>query len=844
MIEKINADVPDDLLVAVLFAEMGVTSCPLPRRKGRRARTLRHYNRLLDAIETTRLSGMLDLIVDYADLLRESDWQNSNDVAEIVAHLIVRAIDEAVIGPDQGQMLWRWLGVIQHARQFHRDIKKDLVDRLSTHDNLRHGVQSYAFEYARIDNSLWVTEMDLQGRLVGVSTRTHDLVWALDQLANGGTNDPALREDWCDLMRLACSPEGLDPAVRKAAERFRRGDTQLGAFLRKLENPKKPAWEVKQEKDAAKYERKRRAAFAADRRQFENDRTNLRAGVFNAILKPAQAYFGSFSDLSRDQPPIERVAEWLGPELRGDALIGFEAVLHRNDLPTAAGVCEGFAKGVTYNFCFPLMAGLFERMRIGKGIADISLDLKILGLLLCYNDDWGHDDDLPTLIDALEAAALPTQDAREAFARLWIEPSLFAGCEHVAGLYKLANDPKWQATGGAVAAGWLMRFPEVPDAVEMELVNCLTHSGALGALRDVAEVRATNVFRNFDHLFAWLAIDVLVRFEAVIPDLFGVGARNPEFIWFLRNRFQLNRHGAISPIDVTQAKWIISEFRMIWPYSVLDGSGSGDTNSYDAADFLRALLGRLADNSSLEASAALGFLIGQPKDSYSDLIRHMAAEQLQKRAEENFSALAPMGLGQLLTDGPPFNIDDLKSLVLEEIAVAQAKLVGDDIDQVRDFWGDAGIPYDENRCRDRLAAMIGPELARYDVQRLTEADMPKTKRADLAFARGQLQLPMEVKGQWHGEVWDAAIGQLDAQYLIDWRSEQRGIYCILWFGDLLAASGRRLKALPKGIVAPKTADEMRRVLVERIPDARRALIDVVVLDLTAGKPRTETVGGI
>jgi len=132
--------------------------------------------------------------------------------------------------------------------------------------------------------------------------------------------------------------------------------------------------------------------------------------------------------------------------------------------------------------------------------------------------------------------------------------------------------------------------------------------------------------------------------------------------------------------------------------------------------------------------------------------------------------------------------------------------------------------------------MIGPELARYNIQRITEADMPQTKRADLAFARSTMQLPVEVKGQWHSEVWDAATGQLDVQYLIDWRSEQRGIYCVLWFGDLPSATNRRLKAHPDGAAAPTSAEQMRIMLIERIPEARRALIDVVVLDLTAGKP--------
>jgi len=110
------------------------------------------------------------------------------------------------------------------------------------------------------------------------------------------------------------------------------------------------------------------------------------------------------------------------------------------------------------------------------------------------------------------------------------------------------------------------------------------------------------------------------------------------------------------------------------------------------------------------------------------------------------------------------------------------------------------------------------------------------KRADLAYARNSMQLPMEVKGQWHNDVWDAASDQLDVQYLVDWRSEQRGIYCVLWFGDVPSVSKRRLKSHPEGRPAPTSAAAMRDMLIERIPGARRALIDVVVLDLSAGKP--------
>lgn len=836
LIQHIHADVSDGLLVATLFAEMGVTSCPVPRRERRRIHNLQHYGGLLDTIPSARLVGLLDLTVDYAGLLREGDWENVNHVADIVAQLLVRAIDEGAVGPGQAPAAWRWLGIIEHAHRYHRDIEQALAQRLAAHDPLRRAIQTHVLENHRRKDSLRVTELHLQRRLVGLSGRPGDLVCVLDRLAQGDTKDQELRQDWMDLVSIGWGPEGLDLDVQAAAELFRRNDKPLADFLRKLENPKKPAWKVKQEKEAAKRNQKRQVAFETARRDFLKARADLRAGKLGAILSPAQVYFGQLLDLSSELPPSERVAEWIGPALRDDALVGFEAVLHRPNLPTASEIADGLARDSVFNYSYPIMAGLYERVRSGQGVTDLSEPLKLAALLLCHDSHgWEIENEKQAVRQLLEAEVIPTPEARQAFARVWIEPALAAGKEHAAGLYKLAHDPEWQATGAELGAGWLTAFPNVPETVEAGMVDCLAYGGSLDALRDVAETRAETVFRNFEHMLSWLAIDVLVRFEAVLLDLVGIGVNNPEFIWFLRDRLQFERRGGMLPLTVAQAEWIIVEFREQWAYAALEGSGSGNTNDYDATEFLRLLISKIADDTGVEASEALQRLIAGPTDSYSELIRHMAVEQRQKRAEADFSALAPGELAALLDDGPPGNIEDLKALVLEEMDVARRKLLGDDLDSVADFWSDAGIPRDENRCRDRLVAMISPELTRYDIQRSTEADMPMTKRADLAFARGTMQLPVEVKGQWHKDVWDAAVGQLDVQYLIDWRSEQRGIYCVLWFGDVPSASNRRLKAHPEGLSAPASAEEMRTMLIARIPEARRALIDVIVFDFTTRK---------
>lgn len=84
--------------------------------------------------------------------------------------------------------------------------------------------------------------------------------------------------------------------------------------------------------------------------------------------------------------------------------------------------------------------------------------------------------------------------------------------------------------------------------------------------------------------------------------------------------------------------------------------------------------------------------------------------------------------------------------MLEALEEAQAAIRGDNLETVDLFWTDEGNPWTENECRDRLSGLISQKLKNYKILRMTEADMPAGKRADLAFAIGEFQLPLEAKG--------------------------------------------------------------------------------------------------
>ena len=213
LIEQIDADVPDGQLVATLFAEMGALSCPWPRVRNRRTPSGRSYLRLLTMIQPTRLTSVLNLIADYCELLGDSQARTIGAVADMLADLITRAIDEAMVGPGHAASLWRWLSVIEQAHRYQHDVHKTLAARLAGSEALRRAVQAHVLANKRRGDSLWLTEMHMSRRLVGLTGRPGDIIVRLAALADGDNKDPGRRQDWQDLVRIAWGPEGLEPDV-------------------------------------------------------------------------------------------------------------------------------------------------------------------------------------------------------------------------------------------------------------------------------------------------------------------------------------------------------------------------------------------------------------------------------------------------------------------------------------------------------------------------------------------------------------------------------------------------------------------------------------------------------
>lgn len=843
--KEIEYDLPDDLLAMALLVELDLLDAPTLEREDRRPLRVHRFDTLVEALEPCRAKALLRYLTLAVSRVYLEQSDATSDFPKLAALLLVRALQGQQVSIGDVPALWRWLEVASWHCRYDDDLQKTLKSELRSRVDLRRSTQRYGIWKVNRFKRLVFAEHELRARSIPLAADKNDVAFFLREIAKAKRMTRRRRNDWQDLVDLGVRVGEGNALIVCAAEGLSNMSMRQMAHLHMIQRPRKYRWQVEQEAAAAKSALAQKTRQDRLNRVYESKIPEVRRGELKEICQPAQFYLGRqvWETRFSEMPPEHRLSDSFNSRLANEFMNGFEAVLHRSDLPSFADLTSSYAAGTIYNYSYPLIAGLLARVRGGVALDSVPRDTLRAGLLLSmqHRHTFGAEEYLEAIRLPVELLVVPSVEDKMQFARAWIEPSLAAGRPAEGDIQFMARRPGWSEAGHRLASEWLSRFLDTSLDTELEILSMLVNAGDDNAIIEAARERDRSIYRNEEHALVWLAIDVAYRFDEVRENLAGIGLDSPEFIWRLRDRVQSGRRGPISRLPPRVLRWIVSEFRGPYPLASRKGLAVGTQNGHDASEFIQTLLSRLADDTGDESARLMRELAEEPKDHYTDSIRHMVAEQRQKRAEETFAPLGPASLAAVLRNGPPANIDDLRSLIVDELHVAQLKLLGDELDQVRDFWGDDEVPYDENRCRDRLVALIDTRLAdMYSVKRMTEADMPKDKRADIAFAAGSsLQLPVEVKGQWHTQVWDAASSQLEAQYLIDWRSEGRGLYCIFWFGELSASTGRRLKSHPDGLPVPTNSFQMRSMVIDRIPTARRPFIDVIVLDLATGRKKKE-----
>ena len=197
-----------------------------------------------------------------------------------------------------------------------------------------------------------------------------------------------------------------------------------------------------------------------------------------------------------------------------------------------------------------------------------------------------------------------------------------------------------------------------------------------------------------------------------------------------------------------------------------------------------------------------------------------------------FTHASPQAVALMLANRAPANPSDLQALLVDHFRELEKEIRGSDANILDQFWTDGRTgghrnPQIENVCRDRLKPLLHNRLRPLNVQLDKEGYAAGDKRMDLRVSLStngrRRTVPIEIKKDSHENVWTAWRDQLDLKYLNDPNSGGYGIYLVLWFGQ---------KATKLDSVRPTSADQMKSLLLEKIPAADRTRIAVVVMDLS------------
>lgn len=735
------------------------------------------------------------------------------------------------------EKVWSWLRILRRSNQGHKDDRDAIALLMQSEPDFRRSLQAHVLSDEKSGENPWMRAFALDDLNLGLFLNEEDLIHHITRLPDTAPWTAEQKELWQDLIRRSRTSDGVPDAIQSAALSGSSLYGDLADFLNGEINAEPPAWKIEQDNRRKERAEEQRRKFQEHRDSYLPDIELMKTAEGNILHNPARAYLGYFSDLKDEDLPADRITKWLGESLAEAALTGFIATLGRDDLPSAETIASAHADNQMYFVEYPILCGIIEKLRRKEQLSNVGQDVLMIALLVCQRSGldsknfYGID-----VTKAITTVLFQNANAAERYVSALLTPQIRARSSHINGLVQASTDTRLTGKTAALARDWLTTEQDLPISVETELADIVLKFLPPRDVVDIARSILSAAELSAERRRLWLGVSFFVDFAAIQSEVTSEIDRDRSFLWHLRNR--ASKFDAIS---LDQRVFIVRSFGALWPYIERpSGTTHGDTNDWDATRFIHKLIEDIGADPTEEASDALELLAADGPATYRDYLRHTLAQQQQVSRDHGYLPPTLEEIKATVQKGPPSNIDDLKAYALDQLQALQVRLQGSDVDDLNVFYSNAVQklkkgekrkplkPHDENYCRDRLVSFLRPHF-HTEISLLPEVQMAHSKRVDIDVIIGALGVPVEIKGQWHKELWNAADTQLDNSYTKDWRADGRGVYLVLWFGNTPA---KNLPPHPDGLAKPKTPAELQVMLVDRLTPAQQNYINVVVLDLS------------
>lgn len=791
-----------------------------------------------DFLERTPASELPAAVDGFAEALKSlPPLLNDFHFRHLTGELLIKALRLSGESATP-ERVWRWLGIglDAHAHS-HLDNghQTQISDWLSQHSEKLRATLEFAFAQCAKTKDVLHCLFETERRIYDARIPLDSADWLFEQAArfkSGKARDYLFNWGAMALLRhLEYTPRLLD-ALLAIAARHPELRPNVDAWL-------SSDWDDWRREDA-QWKRSRSSAEAKRIVEWQAFLRAHHAAVESGTAHPkimndlAMVYFGRFQE-TQGENPLTRLQAWFGRDagMALTVLTGLQQTLERDDLPTVSEIVKLAVDGRHHYIAEACLAGAEELFRT-KPQQLLSLDDGVLARLICFRLTHDYQDTPAWFQTVVEQRPQVVADVLVTYASAMLK----AGKDHVAGIFPLAYDDRYGEVGRLAALKLLTAYPtrarrERQGDLGSLLVAALKH----GDRQELADLIATKLsYKSLDlaQRTLWLCAGLLLDpagYEQLLSDhIEGNQARSMLAAGFFGER-PMQATGLPELSESALAMLI----RSIGPYTTPERPNGAHrvTAAMNAADLVRALIGRLGNCASDTASSAFSALL---KDesllAWRDRIREHHESQRVIIREARFKYPSAAAIAKLLTNGPPANAADLKALISQHLRdIGRSDRDGNKTGYLR-YWNtdkdDKPIEAKtENHCRDRLLELLEERIRSLGVEMAPEGEYRENKRADIRASFGGVggfNVPIEIKRDSHKELWKAWRTQLLAHYVRDPGADGHGIYLVFWFG------GEGMPAAADGGKPPTRADELESRLSAMLGESEKPFIDVIVLD--------------
>lgn len=606
-------------------------------------------------------------------------------------------------------------------------------------------------------------------------------------------------------------------------------------------------WRVEDSKRRKEYLKKKEQQKHRDRKNLITTKDSMRRGehVHNLAFL-AENYF---SEIEEGLDPLTPLLEMAGNELLEYISDGFVNYFLKGKLPTSFEI--GRLGNTRYRSWYIVLAAMDEFKRRNIGLSELPDDSLETALAISFtlsilrkkknSQNYSEQITLPWVTEIISLRPDLVEKCIEQLSRGGLEVK----SESNNGLDALRRHIPKSTCKRKLVIGLLNDFPNMRDRQLSQLIEsileieCPEREDLLAITNKTLSARSKVKGKQ---RAIWLIAGFILSPHEYANRLKKYAANNPWVIWEVSSLVWKEQTDSVQfSLSCHQLEFLAVLFAKNYPniYRSVSVETIGYQYSWDAAEIVRGMINKISSISSNDASLCLERMMDAKElETYRNHIAHNKFNQLRMLRETLYRQPTWRQAICALSNNKPANSSDLYALVIDHLEQLKQEIRQAPTSIFKRFWrhgvsGKLVEPDIEDFCRDRLIDLLKPRLAPLALRVEPEGHMADDKRADIVvYPPPGLKLPLELKRDFHPDVWTALLNQLECLYTRDPEASGYGIYVVFWFGEMRKVS---FPNPPKGFEKPKSAIEMEIALNTLIPKDMRNRLIAFVIDVSGSK---------